>query len=116
MSQEEIEKEIQARVEFKMNELLTAVQNTAETNWGLAFSEMSAKHTHYWEAFNQLAVMLKKESEMATPCNEMHIANKRLKRDRAIDKIMDRFAQRGTRGYHQKEKFLVSVIEAAQDL
>lgn len=116
MSQEEIEKEIQARVEFKMNELLTAVQNTAETNWGIAFESMSAKHTHYWEAFNQMAAMLKKESAMAMPCNEMYNANKRFKRDRAINKIMERLVQRGTRDYHQKEKFLVSVIEDAQDL
>lgn len=116
MSQEEVEKEIQARVKFKMNELLTAVQNTAKTNWEFAFNSMSAKRTHYWEAFNQVAAMLKKESEMATPCNEMHIANKRFKRDRAIDKIMERFVQRGTSGYHEKEKFLVSVIEDAQDL
>ena len=116
MNQEEIEKEIQARVEFKMNELLIAVQNTAKTNWELAFNSRSAKHTHYWEAFNQFAAMLKKEAAMATPCNEMHVANKRFKRDRAIDKIMERLVQRGTRDYHQKEKFLVSIIEDAQDI
>lgn len=115
MTPQEIENEVKARVEFKMNELLTAISNRAKAHWGYALSEMSQKHTHYWEAFNQMQGMFKKELSMAPPCDEMFLANKRSKKDRAIEKIMERFRLRGTKGYHEAEKFLSQVIEDAQN-
>lgn len=42
-----IEKEIQARIEFKMNELLTGVENACKIHWQMAFENNSQKHSHY---------------------------------------------------------------------
>jgi hypothetical protein len=109
------EKEIQARVDFKMNELLTAVENTAKANWNIAFQSNSQKHSHYWEAFGQMKQMLIKEMQMATPYDDMAEQKRRKKRDEAIDKIMERFCKRRERDYHEKERLLVSLIENAQN-
>lgn len=109
------EREIQARVDFKINELLTAVENTAKANWNIAFQGNSQKHSHYWEAFGQMRQMLIKEVQMATPYNDMAEQKRRNKRDEAIDKIMERFCKRGERDYHEKERLLVSLIENAQN-
>lgn len=109
------EKEIQARVDFKMKELLTAVENTAKANWNVAFQNNSQKHSHYWEAFGQMKQMLIKEMKMATPYDDMAEQKRKKKRDEAIDKIMERFCKRGERDYHHKEKLLVSLIEDAQN-
>jgi hypothetical protein len=110
----DIEKEVQARVEFKLNELLTAVENTAKNNWNIAFHSGNPKHSHYWEAFGQLKSMLSKEIEMLTPFDNMAEQDRRQKRDVAIEKIMGRFCKRGERDYYQKERLLVSIIEDAQ--
>ena len=109
------EKEIQARVDFKMNELLTAVENTAKANWKTAFQNNSQKHSYYWEAFGQMKQMLIKEIQMGTPHDDMAEQKRRKKRDEAINKIMERFCKRGERDYHQKEQLLVSIIEDAQN-
>ena len=109
------EKEIQARVDFKMNELLTAVENTAKANWNVAFQNNSQKHSHYWEAFGQIKQMFIKEMQMATPINDMAEHKRIEKRDKAIDKIMERFCKRGERDYHHKERLLVSIVEDAQN-
>ena len=111
----DLEKEIQARVDFKMNELLTAVENTAKANWNIAFQNNSQKHSHYCEAFGQMKQMLIKEMQMATPYDDMAEQKRRKKRDEAIDKIMERFCKRGERDYHEKERLLVSLIENAQN-
>jgi hypothetical protein len=116
MTPEEMEKEIQARVEFKMNELLTGLKNVAQTNWGVAFTSMSQKHTHYWEAFDQMVGMFNKELNMPVPIDEMHRANQRSKRDAAITKVMERFCKLGERDYHQKERFLVGVMLDVQNI
>lgn len=114
MDQDQIEKEVQARVNFKMNELLTGIENVAKINWGLAFENMSQKHSHYWEAFTQMKQMLIKEMEMSASYDDMAEQKKRVRRDEAIDAIMKRFCQRGEKDYHHKEHLLVSIIEKAQ--
>lgn len=109
------EKEIQARVDFKMNELLTAIENTAKANWSIAFHNNSQKNSHYWEAFGQMKQMLIKEMQMSTPYDDMAEQRRRKKCDEAIDKIMKRFCKLGECDYHQKERMLVSFIENAQN-
>lgn len=111
----DIEQEIQARVNFKLNELLTSVENQVKLNWQLAFNNNSAKHSYYWEAFSQFKGMLTKEMNLPVPYNNMTEIKKRERRDKAIKKIMERFCKRGTNDYYEKEYFLVSVIEEAQN-
>ena len=108
------EKEIQARIDFKLSELLTGVENRAKAEWNTAFHANSQKHTNYWEAFKELKNMLRKEIEMATPGNEMAEARRREKRDEAISKIADRLIKRGEPNYHGKLKVVVDAVEKAQ--
>ena len=111
----DIEKEIQARIEFKMNELLDAVQNAAMANWTTAFNETSPKHTYYWEAFKQFKSMLVKEMQMPPPYDDMAAHKKRMAADKAISEIMKRFCDRGQRDYYEKERVLVGIIDDVQN-
>jgi hypothetical protein len=113
LSEEYIEKEVQARVEFKMNELLTGLKNRYDINWNIAFNTGNSKYHHYQEAFAEMQSMFKKELEMSTPYDHMAEQKRRIKRDEAIIKIMKRFFI-GDRDYHHKEKLIVSIIEDAQ--
>lgn len=108
------EKEIQARIDFKLSELLTGLENRAKAEWHNAFQTGSQKHSHYWEAFTELKKMLRKEIEMATPSNEMAETHRREKRDEAVDAIADRLIKRGEPNYHGKLKAVVDAIEKAQ--
>lgn len=113
----EIEKEAQARVDFKMNELLTAIKNTANHNWNNAFNSGHPKYQYYWEAFSQMSGMFKKELEMGLPFNEMSERNRTKKRDKAIEEIMGRICDRGkTHPLERinKERELVAIIEECQ--
>ena len=58
MTEDEIELEVQARVEFKMNQLLVGVRSSANRNWDFAFNGHGNPHkqTHYWEAFEQMCL------------------------------------------------------------
>ena len=112
---ENIEKEIQARVEFKLREILEAVKNTSNANWNNAANTGSPKYAHYWEAFEQFKEILLKEVNLSPPIDEMAEKNKRDRRDKAVDKIMNKVAKRGDRDYYFKEKIVVLAIESAQN-
>lgn len=107
-------KEIQERVEFKMNELLTGLRNRASVNWNIAFVEGSQKHQHYWEAFGQMAEMLKKEMMMDVPRDEMFETKKRALKDKAVEKISSSILKPGESGYRNKINVIVSAVEQAQ--
>lgn len=109
-----IESEVQAQVEFKMNELLTAVENRANANWSIAFSSMSQKHTHYWEAFKELKEMLVKEMRMPTPYDQMAEQGRREERDEAVNKLAERLIKKGDPDYDSKIRVIVSTIESVQ--
>jgi len=110
----DIEKEVQARVDFKMNELLTAIENTAKANWNNAFQSGNPKYSNYWEAFNQMKSMFKKEFEMGLPYDEMSELNRRIQRNKSVERIMENFCQRGTRDYYHKERIAMQIIDEAQ--
>ncbi len=111
----DIENEIQERVNFKMIQLLDGIENIAKTNWAVAFQNNSQKHSHYWEAFNQMKAIFIKEIQMQVPYKNMNEIKKRNKRDIAIAKIIDRLKIKGLRDYPQIECFLVGIIEDAQN-
>lgn len=114
MSEQDIENEVNSRVEFKLNEILTSLENHTKLNWSLAFHNNSVKHTHYYEAFNQIKTMITKEITLPVPYDNMYHQEQRTKRDQAIDDIVKRFSMRGEKDYQQKVSFLVGVIERLQ--
>lgn len=110
--------EVQARVNFKLDELLTAMRNAAARNWVFAHKTLSQKYTYYWEAFEQMVQMLDKERYMAAPYDEMAIQNKRFKRDVAVEDIMKIIEPlvrgRNDRSSESITRAIVSIIKKAQ--
>jgi hypothetical protein len=114
MSQEEIEKEINARVEFKLQELLTGVKNRVLIKHRQAF-DMTRESQHAWKAFEELSLMLKKEIEMATPSNDMDRQRKWKAKEKAVDAIMNSVFTRDIREYHHKARIVAKQVEIAQN-
>jgi hypothetical protein len=111
----EIEQEVKARVDFKMQEFFTALKNVASNHWGTAFHSSSQKHQHYWEAFEQMQAMFKKEWHMATPYNDMAKRKKWEAKEKAVDEIVNALDLRGTPNIERKIKIIVKEIENAQN-
>jgi hypothetical protein len=110
----EIQREVQAQVEFKMNELLTGMKNVAMINWEISFLNNSVKHCHYWEAFEQMTKMLNKEMHMGTPIDNVAALKRREKKNKAVEKIIERLRLRGTKDWQYTERFLSDTIDEAQ--
>lgn len=120
-----MEEEIQARVDFKMDELVTVLKNRIKFENSLYFQDnqafaTSVKHLHYKDAFQQLLAMIEKERNMGVPCDNMYDEKRRDARDEAVDKINYAINVR-TKGIcnasdrHHLTKTIVSAIESAQD-
>lgn len=115
MSEEiNVEKEIQARVEFKMNELLTGVKNRVSYKYGQAF-DMTQKSQYIWEAWKELAEMVQKEIAMGTPYNDMDKRAKWEAKEKAVKKIETSLDLRGRHDYLPKVRTIVAAIEEAQN-
>ena len=113
MTNKEMEDEIQARIEFKFEELLTGLKNRVKFKYGQMF-DMTHKSQYIWEAFEEVAGMAKKELYMAPPCDEMANRRKRQAKDEAVKKIVDRFNLVG-REYQEKISTIVNAIEHGQN-
>jgi len=109
----EIEKEVQARVEFKLSELLTAVKNRVGFKYRQAF-DMTRESQYAWQAFEELEGMLKKEVMMATPYDEMDKQAKWMAKEKAVANLIKSLKLDGY-DKQQKVKFIVSEIENAQN-
>ncbi len=115
MTNQEIEKEIQARVNFKMNELLTNVTNMANTNWGIVVNSGHPKYHYYFEAFKQFKQILIKEKNLPLPYDRIHEHNKKEYRDKIIEKLEKRLLKRGTQSYPIDMKVLIEGVEEAMN-
>lgn len=114
MNKSEIEHEINARVEFKMNELLTGIKNRVTFKYCQAF-DMTIESQHVWQSFEEVAEMVKKEIEMATPSDTMYDDKRREKKDIAVNELVE-YINNQTRSYSVRLNVnkLVSIIEKAQ--
>jgi hypothetical protein len=109
-----VEKEIQARVEFKMNEFLTALKNTLQFKHGQMW-DMTHKSQYSHEAFKEVSEIMKKEIYIPTPSNQMDEEKKREAKNKAVDKIVESIDLRGRSEYNAKINTIVSAIEEAQN-
>lgn len=100
MLKEEIEKEVQARVEFKLNEIKTSIQNQlgwAEKNyWGAGLHNVRQfkKAETVFEANRLLNEIFKKEMLMSVPYDKMREQKNRVVRDKYVEKFINRYAER----------------------
>lgn len=111
----DIEAEVRARIDFKLNELKEALKQAANRSWRQAFQSGSQKYSHYWEAFEQLERMLEKEKAMAVPYDEMSIRNQLEARNKAVDEIAQSLnLRRGDREFYHKSAIIANAVERAQ--
>ena len=121
IQQVDFEKEVQARVEFKMNELLTGVKNRVASKYSQAF-DMTRKSEASWKAFEELQQMLIKETQMCSPCDFMDNEVKKKAKNISVDNIMKKLEMdlkiRGKidgMKIHQLAGFIANQIEKAQN-
>lgn len=115
MTKEDIEKEVQARVNHKLNELITVCTNMANTNYWLAFKSNHPKYVYYMDAFKQFKQMMIKEKNMPLPIDHLVEAKKREQRNKAVDKLSDRLLKRGAKDYYYLQGVINDIIEDAQN-
>jgi len=121
MNENNIEKEVQARVDFKMNEFFIGLENTCKNVYASMFNPavpMSrlAEMDKYHKFSSKVLDRFKKEWRMGLPRDDMYIDKAKQERDKAIEDIMTTFHSIfGIAGdSNQRKVFLnrvVSVIE-----
>jgi hypothetical protein len=108
------EKEIQERVEFKINELLTNLRNRLKHKYGQAF-DMTRESNEKLKAFQELMEVAEKEIILPCPYDSMTEERKRKAKDKAVEEITKALDMRWQRDYHIKIRRFVSIIEKAQN-
>jgi hypothetical protein len=119
---EDIEREVQERVAFKMNDVNDVINNHLRRCQMLMQDgrELRMEKMIREKVYKEVKVTFSKEINMPVPYDEMYIRKKGLQKDEAVDNVMDRF-DRMTRGMrisnnqrHQFIKMLVNNIENTQ--
>lgn len=115
----DIEKEVQARVEFKMNEFKSVLKNTVAAKYHQAW-DMTQKSQHKWEAFEEFEELFNKECRMPTPYDEMHIRKKWEAKEASVKNIKQKLdlILRGTLRGDQFDaliRHIVTQVEKAQN-
>ena len=113
-TEQEFEKEVQLRVEFKMNEFLTALKNRVNFKWQQAF-DMTRESEQAWKSFKEISEMMQKEIKMSVPYDDMAKRKKWEAKEKAVDYITETLKLRGSTDYSHKIKSIVNAIETAQD-
>lgn len=112
-TKEEIEEEVETRVRFKMNELLTGLRNRSAYNWHSAFNTGNPKYQHFMEAQNEMVEMFQKELEMKFPYkfNEMKQKEQSKRVDKVMDDIINRFRLRGRTTPYERTTLLYNLLK-----
>lgn len=118
---EEIEKEVRERVNFKLNDINDVINNHLRRCEMLITDPMHRRLEKMMrkKVFKEVKEAFIKEKDMPTPCNEMYRDRKNKQKNKTVDNIMERF-ERLTRGkIHGRERMqfltmLVNNIEKAQ--
>ncbi len=113
------EQEIQERVNFKLNEILTGIKNRINIHHKLSFDltledkiSLGQREYHFKEAYDEFLETFKKEIEMQVPCNNMSELEFKRKRNIIVDKIMEKFDNltRAHINYDQRQHFLRNIV------
>lgn len=109
----DIEREVQERVKFKLNEIRDALENEANRQFAFAFETMSPKADGMREALNYLKARIAKEAELSPPWDDISDRKFREARDEAVAVIHDQTIPRGDRNEHRKLRAIVAAVEKA---
>lgn len=113
------EKEVNARVEFNMDEFKSVLKNTVAGKYRQAW-DMTLKSQYKWEAFEEFEQLFNKEIKMPTPYDDMHSRKKWEVKEAAINSIRKeleiklRGNMRG-RDFDMLIRRIVKEVELAQD-
>ena len=100
----DIEKEIQARVEYKMNEFLGNVQKTANYSWHHGIKTGEAKYINYWEALSMLRDFLNNELKRPLPSINLVEEFKTKHKGEVLDEIIKKLKKIKRGIAHKKKK------------
>lgn len=109
----EVEREIQERVAFKLNDVLSALTAQANREFSNALHLNEPMHVANSKALQFLETRIKKEIEMPLPYDDMAEQKFRAARDKAVSVIHDRTIGRGDRNEQAKVRVIVSAVEKA---
>lgn len=125
MTEDEIEKEVIARLEFKTSEIITIMKNMIKLSSSMAFGSIIPGQSQYHQErvamYSEVIKMIEKEMMMGVPSDTMHEDNIRMLKDKSVDKIMEKL-DRHFRGKmdpetrHSIVQTVVSAVESAQRL
>ena len=104
-----IEKEIQERVDFKMNEIITSLKNKAAYHFNSVMNGGNPKDSYKRDGINEAISIVEKERDLPTPTNNMYGEKYMKKRDKFVDDVFERLVPRGSMG-GQKEINLRSYL------
>jgi len=110
----EFEKELEAQLEFKRNELLTGLKNAVNYKYFQAFN-MSYESQRIWQIFEEISGMVDKEFKMGSPNLHMARGRKQTAKDKAVENLVNKFKIRGTKNSISDINFIVKEIEKAQE-
>lgn len=113
-TEQEFEKEIQLRVQFKMNEFLTSLKNRVNFKYQQAF-DMTKESEQAWKSFKEISEMVKKEINMGVPCDDMAKRKKWEAKEKAVRYISKSLKLQDDIDYRYKIRSVVTAIEIGQD-
>ena len=115
MTPQQIEDEIQARIEFKMDEFLTSLKNRLIIKKTIAFNNRTMESYHTWKAFEEVCEVLRKEVRMAPPHDEMAKKRKWEAKEKAVDNIVAKLKLQGTDNWWEKQKIIANEVIKSQE-
>ena len=115
MNSKEIEDEIQARIDFKMEEFLTSLKNRLGFKKAEAYSELTDKSFYKWKAFEEVCEVMRKEIRMGPPHDEMARVRKWKAKEKAVDNIVKKLKIEGGVDSMIKQRIIADEIENSQN-
>ncbi len=109
----DIEREIQERVAFKLNDVLSAVTEQANREFNRAFDSTCPVATANHKALTYLKQRIKNEIEMPLPYDQMAEEKFKAARNQAVSTICGRLISRGDRAERNKTSIVVNAVEKA---
>lgn len=110
-----IEKEVQRRVEFKMNEFWDAFNNTVNRHkhflWATMNRKQSLKEQYYIEALKEIKEILSKEINLPTALDGETKKYIWEEKEKLVDKISDRVLKKCTHDYWPAKSFINNCLE-----
>lgn len=117
MTEREIQLEIQNQVEFKFKEFQTALKNRIQFQFMKTLMSGSHEDNAFYVALVEINKMIGKEVTMGVPWDNFKvIEDKRAKKNKCVDEMVELFEINGYRGAHRVPiQSIVKIIESAQN-